>query len=267
MKKVFVLALIMSILCTAQAGYIKRSIMASGLRNYTLAFDGNGDPIAAATTSSLIPGAQSIVIIRANATMTRVFNVFTNEVIEIRDFHYVNDNLYILCGAHGTRAFVATMNGTFANMQFMEYPEVSIFYSIWGGSPVALDYYVCGGKDGYGIIASVNRSTLDLTSLYRTEHWEYHKIILKENPRRFVVSGRNPECTRIGYTEFIPPAFPTNNYYWEQNTEPASLCVVGDNMLVNNQVILASSWQNAVTLSLVYFGAASPVPSSYYFTL
>jgi hypothetical protein len=148
----------------------------------------------------------------------------------------------------------------------MEYPEASIFYSIWGNNSPS-DFYVCGTKDHDGVIASVDRTTLQLTSLHKTLDWEYHKIILKESPLRFVVSGRDPSYTYIGYTEFAPSSSPVNCFRWEQNTDPASLCVVDDNMLVANQVILASSWQNIVTLSSVIFGSSSPIPSSYHFTL
>ena len=275
MKKVFfVLVFIFSILCTAQAGYIIRSLPSAGiipssLVNYTLTFDGADNPIAA--TASFIPGVQGIAIVYANATMARIFNVPSTEPIEVRDFHYLeHDERYILCGSRGTgasaRAFVATIDATFSLMQFMEYPEASIFYSIWGNDDPALGFYVCGAKDSYGVIASVHRSNLYLTSLYRINHWEYHKIIRQENSLRFVVSGRDPECTRIGYTEFTPPAAPLTNNYWAQNTESASLCVVSDNMLTSNQVILASSWQNTVTLSLVNFGVGV-APSSYRFTL
>jgi len=273
MKKViFILALILSVLCTAQAGHITGYIPASDLKNYTLAFDGNNEPIAAATMPSLTPGWQSIVIVRANAAtiMARVFNVPGDEPIEVRDFHYVNDNLYILCGAHGTgtsaRAFVATMNGAFTSMQFMEYPEANIFYSIWGDSPVTLDYYVCGKKGDNGVIASVSRSTLNLTRLYQTNKWEYHKIIRKEYTSRFIVSGRDPACTQIGYAAFDASFTSVNAYYWAQNTEPASLCVVSDHTFVT-KIVLASSWQNIVTLSPSDFPIGAAAPHSYHFTL
>ena len=80
MKKLLLFfALIMSICATAQAGYIIRSIPSyvepSSLVNYTLTFDENGEPIAAATTSYIAFGQQSIAVVRANTTNARVFHI------------------------------------------------------------------------------------------------------------------------------------------------------------------------------------------------
>jgi len=197
---------------------------------------------------------------------------------QVRDFHYISQtDMYVLCGSRGTgsnaRAFVAIMPGTFNSMRFMEYPEASTFYSIWGDHNLLLGFYVCGIKNdngvNYGVIASVNRTTLQLSNLHKTvNNWEYHKIILKINtggiPLRFVVSGRNTEGSRIGYTEFVPNFSSINAYQWAQNTDPASLCVVSDYVLENDKVILASSRSNIVTLTPVSISAASGI--AYHFT-
>jgi len=274
MKKLFVLVLILSVFCTAQAGYLIRSVLVGGnptaLRNHTLTFDGDDIPIAAATVPNLSPVGQSIVIVGAYDLFARVFHVPAGSAaIEVRDFHYVN-GAYILCGAIGTgtsaRAFVATINGTLSSMRLMAYSDANIFYSIWGDDPLS-NFYVCGKKDNDGVIASVNRTTLNLTALRKTTDWEYHKIILKGGiSPRFVVSGRDPDCEYIGYAEFSPLSFTPRGYRWEQNTESLSLCVVGgNNVLVPDQVILASSWNNIVTLTPIHFSVGI-VPISYHFT-
>jgi len=272
MKKIFLFSsLIMSIFFTVQAGYVTKSLAAvvasSPLENYTLTFDGNGEPVAAASMLDPRTRAYKIVVVQANHTTAYIFHVnFEDDTlpIKVKDFHYeaYSDN-YILCGSRGSHAFVAVIYSGFSYMRFMEYPEASIFYSILESSSLT-DYYVCGSKDGDGIIGSVNKIFLHLTSLYTTVNWEYHKIILKEAPLRIVVSGRDPACTYIGYTMFTPTLLPVH-YRWEQNTEPASLCVVSDNMLENNQVILTSSYQNLVTLTPVVI--SSPFSGiSYHFT-
>ena len=287
MKKLFfVLLLISSIFSTAQAGYIIRSVSGSinpsFLRNYTLTFDVTGNPVAAA--SMPYNGIYSIVIVHANSNAVQIFptNIgITNLPIEIRDFHRIsNDDAihsYILCGSRGTganaRAFVATIDGSLSTMRFMEYTEANIFYSIWGDIintpiPNSFGFYACGTKDNNGvidgIIANVDRTNLNLLNYYRNEKWEYHKIILKENSGgasiRFVVSGRSPDYSHIGYTEFLP-IFAATNYYWAQQTEPDSHCVVSDNGSYYNQVILASSYQNVVTLTSVNISFS---PVTYY---
>jgi len=136
-KTLFFLALILSIFCTAQAGYVIRGITTLvdpvPLRNYTLAFDKNGEPIAAASMIHPYTGTHSIAIVQVNRVSAFLFPVMINNEnlpIEVRDFHYVNySDTYILCGSRGASAFVATINGTFSSMRYMEYPEASIFYS------------------------------------------------------------------------------------------------------------------------------------------
>jgi len=68
----------------------------------------------------------------------------------------------------------------------------------------------------------------------------------------------------IGYTVLNPLSSTQFNYSWNQITEPASLCVVSDNILEDNQVILASSSQNIVTLTPV--ALSSPGGTPYHFT-
>ena len=73
MRKVFVLALMMSIIVSAQAGYVIRGIQVPNflyddLQNYTLTFTPDGVPVAAASMHSSFFGSGTgkniIVIIR-----------------------------------------------------------------------------------------------------------------------------------------------------------------------------------------------------------
>jgi len=274
MKKLLLFfTLIMSLFFTAQAGYVIRGINAflppDNLKNYTLAFNANGDPVSASsmyTASGGSTGKNTIVIISALQSTATCFPVsFLNEYIdiEVRDFHYIpNGNKYVLCGSRrdnfSTRAFVAVINGV--SMKYNEYTEANMFYSIWvdNYNLASMDYYVCGTSGSRGVIASINKTQLAMTNCYVTgNEWEYHKIIAKENifggSYRLVVSGRNPDCTRIGYTLFLPSFSTMNSYYWAQNSEPNAHCVVCDYVLAsaNDQIILASSYQNNVTLNLV----------------
>ena len=282
MKKLLFSILIVSIFFTAQAGYMIRGIYTVppvDLKNYTLTFNENGEPVAAASVIDHA-GIHSIVIVNANSNAARIFHADAidgvNLPVEVRDFHCSKtDEQYVLCGYRGTaanrHAFVATVDMVLSVMLFMEYPEADVFYSIWADDipPTAthhLDYYVCG-KEGYnGVIASVDRTTLRLTHTYKAVNWEYHKIILKENILSFVASGRNPDCTQIGFTEFYPRFNSINSSRWPQATEPTSLCVVSDDALGANRVILASSNLNIVTLNPVTLPASFSVPA-YHFAL
>jgi len=269
--------LIMSVLFTAQAGYIVRGVTtsippATDMKNFTLNFDAIGEPIAAASMNE--PGRNSIVIVHANSNRAHIFTIMSDENanIEVRDIHYVRMfGFYLLCGSHGTQAFVASIDRAFTTMHFVQCPEADIYYSIWGDypgtiNPALTDYFVCGKKGNIGLIGSLNRN-LQLTTLRYTENWEWHKIVLKQDPSiglRLVVSGRNTEYDHIGYTVFYPTSTLIFGYRWTQNTDPASLCVVADNMLDNSKIILASSLQNMVTLSSVTY----PIPSvdAYHFS-
>jgi len=286
MKKLFVFALIMSMLfVTARAGYVFRGMNVSAadqnLKNYTLTVDNNG-PVSAASTftsSGEGHGRNSIVIIPADQIFPDAYFPISfsgaNEDfdIEVRDFHYIsgNNSMYVLCGSRETatdsRAFVAVIDGNLTTMHYNEYPEADVFYSIWAerlvAIPPAIGYYVCGKSGNHGVIASVDPLNLLFTNFYITNHeWEYHKIILKGYQMGanfgFIASGRNPNCTHIGFTVFSPPFNAVRSYMWEQRTNPLSHCVVSDNIGVNNAIILASSYQDRITLNPVTY----PMPVS-----
>jgi len=284
MKKVFILPLILSIFFTAQAGYVIRGIDTNlppyydDLKNYTLTFGPDGMAISAAsmhTMSTPGTGKNTIVIIRADDPWARLFPITNLAVpglpndVEVRDFHYdKNNDVYVLCGFRrsslGTNAFVAVING--GTMQFMEYPVVDMFYSLCDpNNPVLGDYHLCGKRGDRGIIASVDRGTLHITDFYVTnEEWEYHKIIAKSSgliaPDMFffAASGRNPKCTHIGFTTLNLSFAPVNSYMWAQPTDPRSLCVIIDDPMENNSVILASSEENTAILNPVTFPLSLP---------
>ena len=267
--------LIVSVPFIAQAGYVIRGISVNNpdvnnLMNYTLTIDGNDSPIAAGTMHAIVYGSgrNSIVIIDASNSIATYFPIPYYD-IEVRDFHRVIGNEYVLCGSCNTgqtvNAFVAVIDGTFSTMDFYEYPEADMFYSICENFSTAINglgYYVCGTKGDNGVIAAINRWSMQFTNFYTTTApWEYHKIIAKrnaDNTLRFVASGRNPDCTRIGFTAFAPPFNIIGNYAWGQQTEPDSHCVVGDYIGENNKVVLASSFINVITLNPITF----PLPAA-----
>jgi len=178
----------MSILLEVNAGWRVRGIDATNtnfdnLMNYTLTFDGNGTSIAAANMNdaSLIPDFERncIVIINQLSTSARVFPIQSGYDIQVRDFQRVNDDVYVMCGSRQTnsdiRSFIAVVTNNFNDMQFFEYLEADMFYSIWADNS-AMDFYVCGTKGDFAVIASVDRGTLQLTNLFITkEPWQYHK--------------------------------------------------------------------------------------------
>jgi len=281
-KLLFFLVLFMSIFFITKAGYVIRGTTATSItpydiKNYTLTFDEHYAPIAAVSMPSPLAfgtGKNSIAVFRADDILINVFPIVlptdepeANYDIEVRDFHHVkHDDIYVLCGTRGyfrdTHAFVAVMTGDFTTMLFMEYPEANVFYSICGDFDTPqifpnFDYYVCGTKDNYGVIASVSSSSLQLLSFYKTEEpWAYHKIILlqnTDNSLRFVVSGIAPDNNVIGLTSFTPTTSPTSCYYWTQPTNPNSHCVVADYVLDDNRVVVASSHENVVTLNSAFF--------------
>jgi len=269
--------LIVSVPFIAQAGYVIRGISVNNpdvnnLMNYTLTIDGNDSPIAAGTMHAIVYGSgrNSIVIIDASNSIATYFPIPYYD-IEVRDFHRVIGNEYVLCGSCNTgqtvNAFVAVIDGTFTTMDFYEYSEADMFYSICADIPT-LDYYVCGTNGDKGVIASINRATLQITNMYETiPDWEYHKIIAKrntDNTLHFVASGRTPDCTQIGCTVLDPSFNSKDSYLWAQQTELDSHCVVSNDLLVDKSIILASSYQNMVTLNLVSF-SSSPSVSVYQF--
>jgi len=274
-KYLLIFALIMSIFFTAQAGYITRGFQMSvgtDLKNYTLSFDGSGDPIAAGTmhTASAPNGKNSIVIIAAHNLLATVFPIpYSGSLpmlydIEVRDFHRVSEDMYVLCGSRQINstvsAFVAVITHNFTAMQFYEYQEASVFYSICV-HPSISSYYVCGSKDKKGVIVAIDKVSMQVSYFHITyEDWEYHKIIAKGDTDimlRFIASGKDPG-TRIGFTIVDPSFNTTNSYLWTQQTEPNSHCVVSDYIGVDNTVILASSNENIVTLNPVTFPLFSP---------
>jgi len=288
-------ALIMSILFTANAGYVIRGINTTGypqnLLNYTVALNKEGKPVSAASMYTTFfgggTGRNTIVIVSTDPLPTFFFTSFPISLglnedfnINVRDFHYITStNTYVLCGSRETatysHAFVAVIDGNLTTMEYNEYPEAEIFYSIWGEylvtTPAALGYFVCGKRGDRGVIASINRSNLNIMNLLTTreeQRWEYHKIIAKygmTHEPHFVVSGRNPECTQVGFTVLDPYSFTTDNYAWEQNSEPASLSVVCDYYTEYNRIVLSSSYQGSLTMNPVTFPVSSFVISAYRF--
>ncbi|MDR2970712.1 MAG: T9SS type A sorting domain-containing protein [Bacteroidales bacterium] len=287
MKKIFVLTLILSIFCTAQAGYMIRGVsipnnLFDDLKNYTLTFN-DDEPIAAASTHSIYAlgiGKNTIVIVQANSSSVHIFPIVSSvpdapNDVEVRDFHYDRSNeSYVLCGSRrsalGTHAFVAVIDGVFNTMLFHEYPNADMFYSVCIPNPDAstpilpYNYYLCGTTGGYGVIASVDRLTLLPTNFHvTTTKWEYHKIIQKRGTTenlRFIASGRHPDRTHIGFTTLNAPFTITGNYMWEQITDPFSHCVVSDEPLTSNAIVLASSYHNTVTLNPVTYPISFGTP-------
>jgi len=276
MKKILLLlVLIMSLLATAQAGFIIRGINTSvfpdNLKNFTLTLN-NDEPVSAGsmyTTDGGGEGRNSIVIIPADTNVSATYFPFTFGIdeefnFEVRDFHYdVTNNLYVLCGSRENGfeafAFVAKINIVTSTMDYNEYPDADIFYSLSTPNDHKTDYYVCGKSGNYGTIASINKSTLYLTNLFITDYeWVCHKIIEKPSNAidpQFVVSGRNPECTAVGYTA-IDPSFASGvTSFWDQLSELDAHCVVCEDATNNNNIILATSYQNRVTVNTVFFSS------------
>ena len=283
-KLLFFLVFSVSIFFTAYAGYVIRGINVSfslnNLKNYTLTIDGDGNPRAAAslhTNLGISMGRNTIAIVPSYYSPFPVpcFPVFPNLEedfdIEVRDFHYVSSNdTYVLCGARITSshsyAFIAEIDlNAFPvpSMNYMEYSEADIFYSLCVPNNSSLDFYVCGNRNDLGVIASIDRLNLNFTHFLITNEWkwEYHKII--QHPTNaitptFIVSGRDPECTQIGFTIFDLSFSSSNSYYWAELSEPDSHCVVCNHSTENDKIILASSYQSIVTLYPVFL---SPIPS------
>ena len=273
MKKLlslFVLAICFFL--TAQAGYIIRGINSmvkpSDLKNFTLVMDNDGNPIAAASmhsSSGSGTGRNAIILISPMYGAQATYFPFTflsdgNFNIDVKDIQYEstdpNNPIYVLCGSRETntysRAFVAVVAGDFSSMHYVEYSDATVFYSICVGE--FEDYYVCGKKDNDGIIASISKTYLQFTNLYKTEGWEYNKIIQLKNPYFttpiFAASGRNSEHTRIGYIVFYYNFLQVTGHQWAQNTERDSHCVLSEEEL-EYRIILASSYQNVLTLTPV----------------
>jgi len=290
MKKLVLFSvLIISLLFTANAGYVIRSIqinppIADDLKNYTLAFRDDGTPISAASMHSSVYGSgigkNSIIIVQSDVIGAYIFPIApltapdTPNDIEVRDFYYDSySEVYVLCGSRRsgltTNAFVAVINATFSAMRFQEYPEADIFYSICKPSPSS-NYFLCGKSGMQGVIASVSKGALQLANFYITNtDWEYHKITAIPSmgtplTPSFFVSGRNPGCTRIGFTTLNVSFTPLNTYMWGQTTDPQSHCVISEDVSGNNSVILASSNGNIVTLNPVTFSPTTTISAYRY---
>jgi len=112
MKKLLLfLVLSSTFLFSANAGYVVRGINISvaydDLKNYTLTFDGNNNPISAGSMFTTYAGGSlknSIVIIPAYPFLLPIvfplaYTSDYNFDIEVRDFHYVgHSHKYVLCG-------------------------------------------------------------------------------------------------------------------------------------------------------------------------
>ena len=277
MKKLVFFLVLLSFIFTVKAGYVVRGVFLStepnGLTNYTLTFDGSGNHVSAGSMHSTLGGGSgknSIVIVHADPSLGDfIFPViFPGDYdIEVRDFHYIaSTNNYALCGfrktTYGGFAFVAVIDGNFTTMVYNEYTDAEIFYSIWADNPISpiypqFDFYVCGSKDDKGVIASIDRATLQIMRFVKTDiPWVYHKIIAKQNADNslnFVASGRNLLCDSIGFTVVNRQLTTSRNYSWEQATESESNCVVSENLLLDNSIILASSYKQIATMYPVTF--------------
>jgi hypothetical protein len=274
----------MSILPAVHAGYLIRGINASNvdydnLMNYTLTFDGAGNPIAAATMQSMYANVKNnIVIIRANSPWSDVFQFEKDHDIEVRDFLKTGTDMYVICGSiqYGTNfnAFVAVVYNNFSRMLFYEYPEADCFYSIWHDDsnilPAFNSYMVCGTRGNKGVIASISRVSMQITDFFITENnWQYHKIISKVisvGSLQLFASGRNPDCDTIGFSTFYPSFNTITSYKWEQRSKLASHCVVSDYIGVSNKIVISSSFDDEVTINSITFSPAPTLISAFHFS-
>jgi hypothetical protein len=270
-KKLFFLVLCTILSFNAIAGYVIRGFYTNDipdLKNYTLTTDASGIPISASSMNTFGGGTakNSIVIVRSDVNGATVFNISLPSDpypldVEVKDFHYESDgNRYVLCGSretglNTTAAFVAVINSNFTSMQFVQYSEAEVFYSVVANFPpiisTPLGYYLCGKIGDSGVLCSINRTTLQFTNFYETDFpWEYNKIVVKQitsNSVLLISSGRVPGYTRIGFTTFDTSFTNRNSYMWAQNTDPNSLCVVTD-YPATNMLVLASSYQKILSL-------------------
>jgi hypothetical protein len=292
-KNSLFIILIMSILVKLNAGYVIHGIYLvdplDDLKNYTLTFHKDYGPIAAVaihTSFASGSGLNSIAIIPSdNSLLATVFPIAfltgpdINFDVEVRDFHHDKTNdVYVLCGSRQigpvARAFVAIVNSNLSQMRLYEYSEADMFYSIWVDYPTSAgidpgwDYYACGTSGNQGVVCSIDRNSMQFSNFYITEtDWEYHKIIAKQNTDYslyFAASGRNNKYTQIGFSTFDPQFSAILAYEWVQNTDPESHCVVSEDILLNNSVILASSYQSAITLNPITYPIITPTQVTAY---
>jgi len=125
MKKILCfLALSMSILLKLNAGYVIRGIDVTAinydnLKNYTLSFDGSGNPISAATmNANFVSGSEKncIVIIRENTPAATIFPIQLSPEpyfldIQIRDFQNVEEDCYAICGSVQINSQIYSITG------------------------------------------------------------------------------------------------------------------------------------------------------------
>jgi len=257
------------------------------LKNYTLTFDENGVPIAAAsmstTGSSTVKNA--IVIVRSGSnTVTTVFTIvlpyesLLGSNIEVRDFHYVaSTGKYILCGSRAESAFLAEINSTLTTMRFIECPEANVYYSVLANFPTnipnPLGYYVCGVSNSRGVICSIDPSTMLYTNFYTTNitPWEYNKIITKRTGSgsvSIVVSGRGGTditgYTRLGFTVMNTLFGGMVSYMWQQSSETASHSVIADYYSDNTTTILASTYQNRISFHTININFPSTISANHF---
>jgi hypothetical protein len=274
MKKFSILLCLLCLILTANAGYIKRGISTlvapNDIKNFTLAFDSRGNPIAAGSMHSSLAGppstgCNSIVIVHTNTNQAQLFPIVlgTEEFpedfhIKVLDFHYERfTNSYILCGVRGENspyrsyAFVARIDAGFTTIEYADIHDSEKLYSIWGnfdGEPTPL-YYACGPTYILGIHPV---SLMPAGPRYAPElFWIYHKIVGKWgteiNPKGWtlIVSGTDTEHTLAGFAMFDPqnppPSTYFDHYYWEQPTDSEAHCVVADDIVNKNQIVLATS--------------------------
>jgi len=291
-KLLFFLVFTLCLSFITQAGYIIRGTQNFGrptrLENYTLTFDRGNTPVCAASMrTGYAPGIgtmkNTIVIINSRSNTSIIFPVVLGEEgvnIEVRDFHYIRNDKYILCGSrqigYDTCAFVATIDWSTLTMNFFEYPNADVFYSICPNEPAltpspgipATGYYACGAKNDKGVIVHLHRTTLQALRMVETLiPWVYHKIISYRNPAgaidepHFVVSGRNPAGTFVGFTEIDRTLAVHNSYYWLQPTEQAAHCVVTNYAGENNKIVIGTSYNNTVALLPITIPPTFPIPA------
>jgi len=284
-KLLYFFTLFLSLSFSVQAGYVIRGIYNSGkqtrLENYTLTFDDTNRLISAGSMrTTFAPGygtmRNTIVLISASSNISLIFPVILGDDgvdVEVRDFHYLGGDRYVMCGTRtidsDTCAFVAIVStGLSVSMSFYEYPDADIFYSICQGipspSPIPglVDFYACGAKVDTGVIVHLDQNTLQPLIWLKTEiPWVYHKIISKPNPAganlpHLIVSGRDPDCNWVGFTEIYGTLSSNISYRWQKQSELDAHSVVCDNN--GDNIVLATSKDNIVTLYPVAF----PQPTS-----
>jgi len=200
-KTLLFFVLIFSLLASTKAGYFIKgvNVSISNLKNFTLTIDGDGTPVSAGSMhTGSGSGLNNIVLIYANTQDGVRFPLSfggsdENFDIIVRDLHYYNGG-YVLCGARITEkysvAFVAEIydDGNGLAMNYIEHPEVSIYYSICIPACPLLNYYACGKSGNSGAICSIAKSSLQLTNFTQQEKKNGSFIRLLKNPLKFALN-------------------------------------------------------------------------------